>query len=112
MEGLRRKLKERFELFEVSRPETKSFEQIGISLKQTFIAPLTSSYHTTANTQQQKISSMVQCKHYRRLIRKKQRCYNSARRNGKEQVWRRFRHLRNLVHRELQLAHKQYVNNS
>ena len=47
-----------------------------------------------------------------RLIRKKQRCYNAARRNGKEQVWRRFRHLRNLVHKELQLAHNKYVNNS
>ena len=47
----------------------------------------------------------------RRLIRKKQRCYNSARRNGKEQIWRRLRHLRELVHKELQLPHQQYVNN-
>ena len=37
--------------------------------------------------------------------------YNSARRNGKEQIWRRLRHLRELVHKELQLPHQQYVNN-
>ena len=47
----------------------------------------------------------------RRLIRKKQRCYNSARRNGKEQIWRRLWHLRELIHKELQLPHQQYVNN-
>ena len=29
----------------------------------------------------------------------------------KEQVWHRFRHFRKLVHKELQLAHQQYVNN-
>ena len=46
MEGLRRKLKERLELFEASRPEQSLFEQIGISLKQTFITPLTSSHHS------------------------------------------------------------------
>ena len=47
----------------------------------------------------------------RRLIRKKQRCYNSARRNGKEQIWRRLRHVREPVHKELQLPHQRYVNN-
>ena len=47
----------------------------------------------------------------RPLIRKKQRCYNSACHNGKEQVWCRFRNLHKLVHKELQLPHQKYVNN-
>lgn len=47
MEGLRRTLKERFELFQASRPEAKSIRaNWDHILKQTFITPSSSSYHS------------------------------------------------------------------
>ena len=109
MESLRRKLKERFEQFEASCPETKS---IRTNWEQ-FKADIYNSINEFVPQRTLKNKrSLPWCNaNIRRLIRKKQRCYNSARRNGKEQVWRRFRHLRKLVHKELQLAHQQYVNN-
>ena len=109
MEGLRRKLKERFELFEASRPETKSIRTNWDQFK----ADINNSINEfiPQRTLKNKRSPLWCNANIKRLIRKKQRCYDSARRNGKEQVWRRFRHLRKLVNKELQLAHQQYVNN-
>ena len=109
MEGLRRKLKERFEQFEASCPETKSIRTNWDQFKADIYNSINEfiPQRTLKNKR-----SLPWCNaNIRRLIRKKQRCDNSARRNGKEQVWRRFRHLRKLVHKELQLAHQQYVNN-
>ena len=108
MEGLRRKLKERFELFEASRPETKSIRENWDHLKADIYNSINE--FIPKRTLKNKRSPPWCNANIRRLIRKKQRCYNPARRNGKEQVWRRFRHLRKLVHKELQLAHQQYVN--
>ena len=109
MEGLQRKLKERFEQFEASRPETKSIRANWDQFK----ADIYNSINEFIPQQTLKNKrSLSWCNaNIRRLIRKKQRCYNSARRNGKEQVWRRFGHLRKVVHKELQPAHQQYVNN-
>ena len=108
MEGLRRKLKERFELFEASRPETKSIRANWDQFKADIYNSINE--FIPQRTLKNKWSPSWCNANIRRLIRKKQRCYNPARRNGKEQVWRRFRHLRKLVHKELQLAHQQYVN--
>ncbi|KAM7440902.1 hypothetical protein ABFA07_010005 [Porites harrisoni] len=108
MEGLRRKLKERFELFEASRPETKSIPANWDHLKADIFNSINE--FIPQRTLKNKRSPPWCNAKIGRLIRKKQRCYNPARRNGKEQVWRRFRHLRKLVHKELQLAHQQYVN--
>ena len=108
MEGLRRKLKERFELFEASRPETKSIRANWDQFKADIYNSINE--FIPQRTLKNKRSPPWCNANIRRLIRKKQRCYNPARRNGKEQVWRRFRHLRKLVHKELQLAHQQYVN--
>ena len=108
MEGLRRKLKERFELFEASRPETKSIRANWDQFKADIYNSINE--FIPKRTLKNKRSPPWCNANIRRLIRKKQRCYNPARRNGKEQVWRRFRHLRKLVHKELQLAHQQYVN--
>ena len=109
MEGLRRKLKERFEQFEASRPETKSIRANWDQFKADFYNSIDE--FIPQRTLKNKSSLPWYNANIRRLIRKKQRCYNSARRNGEEQVWRRFRHLSKLVHKELQLAHQQYVNN-
>ena len=108
MEGLRRKLKERFELFEASRPETKSIRANWDHLKADIYNSINE--FIPQRTLKNKRSPPWCNANIGRLIRKKQRCYNPARRNGKEQVWRRFRHPRKLVHTELQLAHQQYVN--
>ena len=108
MEGLRQKLKERFELFEASRPETKSIRANWDQFKADIYNSINE--FIPQRTLKNKRSPPWCNANIRRLIRKKQRCYNPARRNGKEQVWRRFRHLRKLVHKELQLAHQQYVN--
>ena len=108
MEGLRRKLKERFELFEASRPETKSIRANWDHFKADIYNSINE--FIPQRTLKNKRSPSWCNANIRRLIRKKQRCYNPARRNGKEQVWRRFRHPRKLVHKELQLAHQQYVN--
>ena len=109
MEGLRRKLKERFELFEASRPETKSIRTNWDQFK----ADIYNSINEFIPQQTLKNKrSLPWCNaNIRPLIRKKQRCYNSACRNGKEQVWCRFRNLHKLVHKELQLPHQKYVNN-
>ena len=109
MEGLRRKLKERFELFEASRPETKSIRANWDQFK----ADIYNSINEFIPQQTLKNKrSLPWCNaNIRPLIRKKQRCYNSACRNGKEQVWCRFRNLHKLVHKELQLPHQKYVNN-
>lgn len=109
MEGLRRKLKECFELFQASHPE----KSIRTNWDQ-FKADVYNSINEfiPQRTLKNKRSLSPWCKvNIRRLIRNKRWRYNSARRNGKEQSWRRFRHLRKLVHNELQLAHQQRVNN-
>ena len=46
----------------------------------------------------------------RRLIRKKQRRYNTACQLGREQDWQNFRCLRKLIHREMEAAHQAYIN--
>ena len=106
MEGRRRKLKERFDLFQASHPETKAnWDQFKVDI-------CNSINDFTPQRRLKNKRSLPWCNvNIRRLIHKKQQCYNSARRNGKEQSWRRFRHLRKLVHEELQLAHQQYVDN-
>ena len=109
MEGFRRKLNERFEQFEAFRLETKSIRTNWDQFKADTYSSINKfiPQRTLKNKR-----SLPWCNaNIRRLSRKKQRCYNSALRNGKEQVWRRFRHLRKLVHKELQLAHQQYINN-
>ena len=109
LEGLRRTLKERFELFQASRPETNSVRANWDQFKADI-------YNTINEFMLQRTlknkRSLPWCNaNIRSLIRKKQRCCNSVRRNGKEQAWRRFGHLRKLVHKDLQLPHQQYVNN-
>ena len=49
--------------------------------------------------------------HIRRLIRKKQRRYNAARRSGSDHDRHCFRKVRKLIHKELDKAHQEYVNN-
>ena len=106
MEGLQRKLKERFELFEASRPETKSIRANWDQFK----ADIYNSILPQRTLKNKR--SVPWCNaNIRPRIRKKQRCYNSACCNGKEQVWCRFRNLHKLVHKELQLPHQKYVNN-
>ena len=109
IEGPRRTLKERFELFQASRPETKSIQANWDQFKADIYNSINE--FIPLRTLKNKRSPPWCNANIRRLIRKKQRCYNPARRNGKEQVWRRFGHLRKLVHKELQPAHQQYVNN-
>ena len=82
MKGPRRKLKERFELFEASRPETKSIRANWDQFKADI-------YNSTDEFMPQRTlknkRSLPWCNaNIRRLSSKNQRCYNSARRNGRE----------------------------
>ena len=108
MEGLRRKQKEHFEQFGASRPETKYIRANWDQFKADIYNSINEFIPQRALKNKRSLSWCNA--NISGLMRKKQRCYNSARRNGKEQVWRRFGHLRKLVHKELQLTHQQYVN--
>ena len=82
MKGPRRELKERFELFEASRPETKSIRANWDQFKADI-------YNSTDEFIPQRTlknkRSLPWCNaNIRRLSSKNQRCYNSARRNGRE----------------------------
>lgn len=46
----------------------------------------------------------------KRMIRKKQRRYNRAKRSGKDQDWNEYRKLRKTIHAELRKEHNKYVN--
>ena len=108
MESLKQDLEHSFNTLLASDPATKTVEENWADFKTTLIS--TSKKHIPQKTITGKKSLPWLNTRIKRLIRQKQRRYNTARRTKSDHDWHKFKQLRKTVHKELEIAHQNYVN--
>ena len=108
MESLKQDLEHSFNTLLASDPATKTVEENWGDFKTTLIS--TSKKHIPQKTITGKKSLPWLNTRIKRLIRQKQRRYNTARRTKSDHDWHKFKQLRKTVHKELEIAHQNYVN--
>ena len=109
MEGLKLDLEQSFETLLASEPSKKTVEENWVDFKTTLVS--TSKKHIPQKNINGKRTLPWVNTRIRRLIRQKQRRYNTARRTKSDQNWHKFKQLRKTVHKEIEIAHRNYVNN-
>ena len=109
MEGLKLDLEQSFETLLASEPSKKTAEENWVDFKTTLVS--TSKKHIPQKNINGKRTLPWVNTRIRRLIRQKQRRHNTARRTKSDQNWHNFKQSRKTVHKEIEIAHRNYVNN-
>ena len=109
MDAVMHDLETEFERFDRADPSSRTIDDNWNDFKTTLMSSLNK--HITRKTLSTRKDIPWMSPEIKRKIRKKQMLYNKQKKTGNAEDKRKFRELRSIVKRELDIAHNQYVLN-